>query len=324
MRRPVDSSRIAPSVEAPHPADRADMTPQELRLALARLPGQVREATRLFRELTGFAAVTSFRSTVTDLLGSSVIAPPMHPLCASRQRGGQGEPCEGEWQRHLQSSLHSRAVQRHVCSLGLCCSCIPIYYRTTLLGVAKCVTAVDADHERFSDAMRILELVVAKTCRDFHLAVQSDELGALRNRLGQLQEIHTRRGPGAKRGRSPASNGAADDSAAVRRSVVDRALDHIALHYLEHDETLSRISGDLGVTEKYLTNLFTRVVGQHMHAYILQLRVQHACQLILVTEKSIKLVAYESGFNGADAFRRSFRRYVGATPAAYRSAFARG
>ena len=77
----------------------------------------------------------------------------------------------------------------------------------------------------------------------------------------------------------------------------------------------------MGVNDKYLTRVFTRIMGQHMRAYILSLRVQRARRLLIATDKPIKEIAYESGFRRSDRFRHAFRECVGVSPAAYRGIF---
>ena len=85
--------------------------------------------------------------------------------------------------------------------------------------------------------------------------------------------------------------------------------------------SLAEVSRALGVNGKYLTRVFTRVVGQRMHAYILDLRVQHACRLLLATGRPVKEIAVQSGFRQAEGFRRVFHEHVGVPPATYRRIF---
>jgi AraC-like DNA-binding protein len=319
----VDRSATTSNRGRRHGEELAGVGHREFRLALSRLPGLVRDATRLFNELTRFTAVAGFGSLVVPGDGGPGITPPVHPLCIERLRAAPREaPCEQQWQAHLERSLRSRAVQSHVCPLGLRCACIPIYYRERLAGVAKCVTHRGTDRRRFSAAVRILELALEKASQDLCVSVQLTELEALRQRMGRLREIKLG-GPGAPKdtraSATPKPAGSVESG-----SLIERALDYISAHYLERDGALKTISRKLGVTDKYLTCRFTAVVGQRMHAYILQLRIQHACRALLVDDTPIKQVAYDSGFNRVETFRRSFRRYVGVSAAAYRSAFLRG
>jgi two-component system response regulator YesN len=112
-------------------------------------------------------------------------------------------------------------------------------------------------------------------------------------------------------------------AAAGGQALVDRALDYLAQHYLEYGLSLVAVSEVLGVNDSYLAHIFTTIVGQRMHAYVLQLRIQHACRLLLQTDDPIKQVGHESGFGRADVFRRTFRQHMGVTPGVYRQAFVR-
>jgi len=303
----------------------AGVSPQKLRLALARLPRHVRDATRLFRELTGFTAVATFGSAVAGRDHPDAIPPPMHPLCESRLRANpRKRGCDQEWRRHARRSARSRVPHGHICPLGLRCSCIPIYYGDRLVGVAKCVTGRKVDRRRFSIAVQVLELAIAKTCQDFCVSAQAHALAVMGEKVDRLQDLLTRQ-DAIRLDRPSAANASASGHGAGGGSrLVERALDYIAAHHLEPGLTLKAISRQLGVTEKHLTHAFTEIVGQRMHAYINQLRVQHACRGLLTPETSIKQVAFESGFNGLDAFRRSFHRFVGVAPGVYRTAFLRG
>jgi AraC-like DNA-binding protein len=280
----------------------------------------VREATQAFRDLTGFTAIASFADATAGLDSPGAIPPPLHPLCVSRPHAAAEDVCLREWYRHVGRSLRSRAPQHHVCPAGLRCSCVPIDYRGALVGVTKCVAAPGADGRRFTRALHILQILLAKAGQDCCVAVQGREIDGLRRRLSGLQRA-VGSGVPARLGVAQAVKTVAADGA--RHELIDRALTCIGRRYLEHGTTLHSISSELGVTEKHLTRCFTMVVGQRMHAYLLQLRVQHACREMLMPGKSLKQVAYESGFRTVSTFRRSFQRFAGVSPDAYRNAFGR-
>lgn len=299
-----------------------DVDPGEFELALAQLPRRLREAAGLFRELTGFTMVSSFRGPATDDRSPGGISPPMHPLCAARLgRSRRVLPCEDQWQKHLRSSARDRAVQRHVCPLGLHCSCVPIYYGGALAGVAKCVVGPGAGTRRFPHAIRLLEFTIAHACQEFRVSLLYERTRALQEQVAQLLEIRRGAGPAGDGGgpRQPVDGAPLPSEAG--RSLAEQALGYIGRNYLDANLSLAVISRALKINGKYLTLLFSQFVGQHMRTYILQLRVQHACRLILSTDKPVKQVALESGFSRVDVFRRTFHRYVGVAPGAYRRAF---
>jgi AraC-like DNA-binding protein len=222
-------------------------------------------------------------------------------------------PCDEQWQWHLQTGRRTHAVQSHVCPLGLRCSCVPIFYGETLVGTAKVVAGPATKDRRFTLAAQALELAVSSACHDLHVSALSEQLENLRAQVAQFQDV--------RRSERVAPDGG--DATSERRdgSLIDQALGYLGAHYLDPALSLAEVSRELGVNSKYLTRLFTRVVGQRMHAYILDLRVQHTCRLLLSTDRPIKQIALESGFRRPDGFRRAFQEHVGVAPAVYRRIF---
>ena len=210
----------------------------------------------------------------------------------------------------MRTGRRTRGTQRHVCPLGLRCSCVPIFFGETLVGTAKVVAGPETTDRRFSVAARALELAVSQVCQDFRVSALEEEVRSLRRRTAGSRGLPEPARP------SPARAAAAPDG-----SLVDRALDHLGAHYLDPHLSLAGVGRALGVNDKYLTRLFTRVVGERMHAYVLGLRVQHACRLLLSSGRPIKEIALESGFRSPERFRRVFLGHVGVGAAAYRRLF---
>jgi len=259
---------------------------------------------------------------VEDQRGVDAIAPAMHPRCASLLRKTKSDaPCEEQWQWHLRAGPRSKPVQSHTCPLGLRCSCVPIFYGETLIGIAKIVAGPDATDRRFSLAVEALELTVSRVCQDFHVSALTEELEGLRQQVVELRKV--RRNPHSGPRHDETEAGAQEGHAPNVRagSLVDQTLRHLDGHYLDQGLSLAGLSRALGVNGQYLTRVFTRVVGQHMHAYIRGLRVHHACRLLLSTDKRIREIAHESGFRRPEWFRRAFRDHMGVAPTTYRRIF---
>lgn len=81
-------------------------------------------------------------------------------------------------------------------------------------------------------------------------------------------------------------------------------------------ESLSRFSG---LTESHLIRAFHREFGLPPHAYHLQLRLAHACEL-LADSLSVSTAAYECGFADQSHLSRKFKQAYGLTPAAWANA----
>jgi AraC-like DNA-binding protein len=68
---------------------------------------------------------------------------------------------------------------------------------------------------------------------------------------------------------------------------------------------------------------FQRATGKHFTAYLTELRVGRACELMIETEKKIATIAHESGFENLSHFNRTFQRSKGSTPREFRKAHAK-
>jgi AraC-like DNA-binding protein len=221
----------------------------------------------------------------------------------------------------MATGLRSRSVQSHVCSLGLRCSCVPVFYGETLAGIAKFVADSKTTDRRISLAARALEAMVSHVCQDFYAATLAEELGGLRRQVAELRSVQGGKGAESSAGGPPADAHPRRPATLQAGSRIEDVLAYVGGHYLDADLSLAAVSRALGLSDKYLTHLFTQVVGQRMHAYIIHLRVQHACRQLLNTRTPIKRIAYESGFRHPDRFCRAFRQHVGVAPSTYRRIF---
>lgn len=94
---------------------------------------------------------------------------------------------------------------------------------------------------------------------------------------------------------------------------VRRIVDFIEAN-LEADLTLEQLAEVVGVSIPHLTTLFRRTMGQSVHAYVMERRVQRARDLLLKHEMSIAEVALETGFSHQSHLARWMRRLLGVTP----------
>jgi AraC family transcriptional regulator len=68
----------------------------------------------------------------------------------------------------------------------------------------------------------------------------------------------------------------------------------------------------------YFSSAFRRTVGETPFGYLRRCRVEHAQQLMLLTEKSLAEIALECGLADQAHLTKCFRALVGDTPAAWR------
>jgi AraC family transcriptional regulator len=78
-----------------------------------------------------------------------------------------------------------------------------------------------------------------------------------------------------------------------------------------------------GVHPTHLARVFRRFEGCTIGDYIRKIRIEQACQKILVSDDSLVEIALETGFADQTHFTRTFRRVAGITPTEFRNIFKR-
>lgn len=74
------------------------------------------------------------------------------------------------------------------------------------------------------------------------------------------------------------------------------------------------------LSASHFIRAFHRSCGLPPHAYLVRCRIQRARSLLLTTDAPLGEIALACGFCDQAHFSRVFRRFVGATPAAWRRA----
>lgn len=91
---------------------------------------------------------------------------------------------------------------------------------------------------------------------------------------------------------------------------------------LQEDNTVSvaDLARQLDMTASTFSRWFRREVGKPCVVYLAELRVGHACEDLLASDRSVVDIAFASGFRNLANFNRWFRRVKGMSPTEYRKA----
>ena len=98
---------------------------------------------------------------------------------------------------------------------------------------------------------------------------------------------------------------------------VEAALDHLQQHY-RSTVSLEQVASAAATSPSTLKRLFQDQLGMSVTDVLVQLRVGHACHLLVSTNYPVHRVAGESGFNNLGHFFRQFAAQRGCTPAEFR------
>jgi len=97
-----------------------------------------------------------------------------------------------------------------------------------------------------------------------------------------------------------------------------RAVCSSMLDRLEENLSLSLLAAETGMSPFYFARVFSELVGEPPHRYLVRARLRHAARLLragaLVTEAAIK-----SGFPDVNHFSKTFHRRYGVVPSRYSS-----
>lgn len=100
---------------------------------------------------------------------------------------------------------------------------------------------------------------------------------------------------------------------------VRRIVDYVESN-LDAELSLEHLASVAGISVPHLTTLFRRTMGQSVHGYVMERRVQRARALLLERQLGISQVALEAGFAHPSHMARWMRRLIGVTPSQVRRA----
>lgn len=112
-----------------------------------------------------------------------------------------------------------------------------------------------------------------------------------------------------------------EDNVIKEIDVDNRKIQEVATYIFEHyteNILLEDVADKFDMSKSFLSKRFKTATGFGFKEYIINLRIQNACRLLLETDKSITDIAFECGFNDSNYFGDSFRKIKGISPRKYR------
>lgn len=94
-------------------------------------------------------------------------------------------------------------------------------------------------------------------------------------------------------------------------------IEYVAFHYTE-PISLKSIAQHLGISQSYVSRLFSEKVNGGFKQYLNLLRIEKAKTLLNTTDLSICEIMYESGFSDQCTFNRVFLQRENCSPRTYR------
>jgi AraC-like DNA-binding protein len=98
-----------------------------------------------------------------------------------------------------------------------------------------------------------------------------------------------------------------------------RVVSYCMQNFKSPDISLKKMSGDLNISESYISHFLADKLHTGFSTYINSLRVDNACTLLQETRLSITDIAYTCGYNNLRTFNRAFRKCKQKSPTEYRN-----
>jgi len=105
----------------------------------------------------------------------------------------------------------------------------------------------------------------------------------------------------------------------LRQANIEQALRYMTEH-LEDNVSLAELAAQAALSIPHFTQLFKKRTGYSPIDYYLRLKIQSASQYLALTDQSVKAVSLRTGFQDPYYFSRLFKKIMGKSPSAYRSA----
>ena len=94
-------------------------------------------------------------------------------------------------------------------------------------------------------------------------------------------------------------------------------------HYYQKNVSVEIAASLFHVNRSYLSHIFKKKMGESFIDYLNKVRVKHAKELLVSSDKKMYQIALLSGYNNVRYFFRAFKKIEGMTPEQYRKSLLR-
>lgn len=102
--------------------------------------------------------------------------------------------------------------------------------------------------------------------------------------------------------------------------IMNSAMNYIRRNYM-NPLSLLQVANFVGFSRFYFSRAFKQFTGISFTSFLVQIRLSMAEKALIFTDKSVKAIAFESGFSSIATFNRVFREYKKCSPTQYRSIY---
>lgn len=115
-----------------------------------------------------------------------------------------------------------------------------------------------------------------------------------------------------------ASEGFSPQSAPSKGNRIQIAYAYILQNFKQKDMRIGELAEQLNMSVSAFSHFFKKYTNKSFRQFLIDVRLGHACRLLLDTDMDIKEICFSSGFNNAANFNRLFKKYRSCTPKEFR------
>jgi AraC-like DNA-binding protein len=115
-----------------------------------------------------------------------------------------------------------------------------------------------------------------------------------------------------------ASEGFSPQSPRSDNNRMQIAYGYILKHFDNPELKMADVAALINMSESAFSHFFQKNVFKSFTQYLIDVRLGHACKLLLNTDENINQICFKSGFNNLANFNRLFKKYRACTPFEFR------
>lgn len=99
------------------------------------------------------------------------------------------------------------------------------------------------------------------------------------------------------------------------------AYQFIRKHFQETGLKMSDVATELNLGDSAFSHFFKKATNKSFSDYLIAMRIEHACKLLIESDEQISRIAFLSGFNNMANFNRQFKEMHQCTPMQFRKLY---
>lgn len=109
---------------------------------------------------------------------------------------------------------------------------------------------------------------------------------------------------------------ASRESGSRKGEIIEQAVKFVEEN-LTSDLSLETVAAHFGFSPIHFHNTFKTSIGKTLHTYVEERRIKKAEHILVTTDETLAVIAYECGFSSQSYFSFAFKRKTGMTPREY-------